>query len=58
MNKDSWDGWEKDSPTQLLERFTRRFPDTTEADLKKWARIVGIEDTVVREFLGIRVIRS
>lgn len=48
----TWDNWEEDSPTQLLDRFVKRFPNTTEADLKKWAKVIGIGDSVVKEYLG------
>ena len=46
-----WDGFENDSPFQLLDRFSKRFPDTTESDIRKFAKAVGIGDTVVKEYL-------
>lgn len=47
-----WDGYQKDSPMQLLDRFSKRFPDSTEEDIKKFAKSVGIGDTVVKQYLG------
>lgn len=47
----SWDGYQNDSPSELLDRFRRRFPGANAAELAKFARVVGIGDSVVYEYL-------
>jgi hypothetical protein len=49
--KCNWEGVENDSPFQLLDRFSKRFPDTTESDIVKFASVIGIGETVVKQYL-------